>query len=746
MIGQLNPTQLSSKLASMSDEQLRQYATLHQNDPYVLAIASDVANQRAATRQATVPPQTPQNTVVQQLISRMAQLPVVQGSQGQQMPTQQAAPQQSAPQQAAPQQAATSGIANLPAQNIARMKEGGIAGYAAGDVTKSDPKQAFALQYKDLAEQVGAELGVDPGLIIAQWGLETGWGSKTVGQYNFGNIKDPTGKGPRAKDVAEGSYDSYRQYNSPAEFAADYVAQMKRNWPGALGAGSDPVKFAEGLKNGRLGAYATAPNYGAVLANTFNSLVPSAQAAPAPPQTQARPSPGKRFPTPEEMAAIRGGVPLLANSDIELPPSARPAAASEKPSVSPLQHVLGAGETLLTLGSGTVAPFVGAVKSGTQRLVGSPVDEAQFHRNVESSIYTPRTEAGRQQVEGIAKVAEELKIPPYIPTIGGVSGAARAARAAQEAERAAANAAAASAKVAAPRLTPPAAAATTPARERSLAAARQAEFQSDQAAARTAQTQAADAAQAAAARRTGVQRQQADMAYAQGAAQRAGLAGIAGMGAQTVAAANAPVAAATAAPRAEMPRAPRQISETERNAMLEANASPATAAASVAVAEKALSPEQRKGMSWEDLMMFGFALMAGQSPYALQNVGAAGIAALQGKQAREKAEREQAQSASKARQEEAMAKYYEAYAGAIERGAKEKNDVVAAETLVQKRMADWEKANKVLLLSNPNAGAAEEARIRREIYGQLGLEVARIPGAPAAADTSGFKVVGVRNP
>lgn len=93
-----------------------------------------------------------------------------------------------------------------------------------------------------------------------------------------------------------------------------------------------------------------------------------------------------------------------------------------------------------------------------------------------------------------------------------------------------------------------------------------------------------------------------------------------------------------------------------------------------------------------------------------------------------------------------MAKYYEAYAGAIERGAKEKNDVVAAETLVQKRMADWEKANKVLLLSNPNAGAAEEARIRREIYGQLGLEVARIPGAPAAADTSGFKVVGVRNP
>lgn len=743
-IGQLNPTQLSARLAVMSDQQLQQYAALHQDDPFVLAIAMDVKNQRDATRSTAVPPQTPQPTVVQQLLARMAQLPPAQGGQGQQMPAQQLA-QPPAPQQ--PADGDMSGIAKLPAQNIAQMKEGGIAGYAAGDVTTSDPKQAFALRYKDLAERVGEELGVDPGLIIAQWGLETGWGSKTVGQYNFGNIKDTTGKGPRAKDVAEGSYDAYRQYNSPEEFAADYVSQMKRNWPQALGAGRDPAKFAEGLQKGRLGPYATAPNYGAALANTFRSLVPSAQAAPVQPQTQAVPSPGKRFATADEIAQIRQGVPLLAQGDIELPPSARPAPTPEKPSVSPLAHIFkGAPETALTLGSGILAPVLGVAKSGLQRLAGFPVDEARVNKNVESYIYSPRSEAGRRQVEGIAQVAEELKIPPFIPAIGGVSGAARASRAAQTAERAAADAAAASAKVAAPRLTPPSTAATTPARERSLAAARQAEFQKDQAAAKAAQTQAADAAQTAAARRAGVQRQMADVGYAQGAAQRAGLAGIAGMGAQTAAAANAPAAETDMA--AAQPQGPREMGEAERNKFMEANASPQTVAASIAKAEKVLSPEQRKGMSWEDLMMFGFALMAGQSPYALQNVGAAGIAALQGKQAREKAEREQLLSASKAKQEEAMAKYYEAYAGAIDRGAKEKNDVIAAEKLVQDALAKWESSLQgKLAASNPTLRAQEEARLRREIYGQLGLEVTKIPGATAApADTGGFKVVGVRNP
>jgi hypothetical protein len=174
----------------------------------------------------------------------------------------------------------------------------------------------------------------------------------------------------------------------------------------------------------------------------------------------------------------------------------------------------------------------------------------------------------------------------------------------------------------------------------------------------------------------------------------------------------------------------------------------AAAAQAVDVAKQALPPEKRKGMGWEDLMMFGFALMAGKSPYAMQNIGTAGLAALQGKQEREKAEREERQTAGKQALEAAQAKYYEQYAGAIERGAKEKNDLLAAETLVQKRVGEWEKSleGKMAAMQNPNARAQIEDALRRQIYGQLGLDVSKIAGAPATGDTGGFKVVGVRNP
>lgn len=635
------------------------------------------------------------------------------------------------------------GIAKLPASNLQRMREGGIAGYAAGG-GQGDPKQAFAVQYKDLAERVGAELGVDPGLIIAQWALETDWGRKTVGKYNFGNIKDPTGKGPRALDKTEGSRDAYRTYDTPEAFAADYVEQMKKNWPGATGAGSDPGKFGAGLREGRLGAYATDPGYESKIASVFRSLVPSAQAATS--QT-ATPSPGKRFATPAEIAQIRQGVPLL-GGDVELPPSARPTATPEKPDVSPLAHIFkGAPETALTLGSGIFAPFLGVAKSGLERLAGRPVDDAQVNRNVESYIYRPQSEAGRQQIEGIAQVAEALKLPPFIPAIGGVSGTARAARAAREAERAAAEAAPASAKVAAVRLPPPSTPVTTPPLQRSpreilearrqadRTAAQQAALQADEAVAQAAQGRAATAAQQAAMQRSAIERQAANTAYAQGAAQRAGLAGLAGTAAQTA-------AAAPAAPVPTEARAPRAISETERNKFMEANAAPSAgdAAKAVAVAEKALPPERRKGMDWEDLMMFGFALMAGQSPYALQNVGAAGIAALKGKREREQAEREDTYRAALSKQAESLAAKYGAEVDMLKAGNSKMQKVVE---YADKMFDNFLNTTKTTL-GDRFSLTSEQANAKRleylhEAAKLYGLDPALLPSAVSGAATTNFK-------
>ena len=70
----------------------------------------------------------------------------------------------------------------------------------------------------------------------------------------------------------EKSRDSYKSYDSPEAFAADYTALIKRNFPKAVGAGSDIGAFSAGLQSGTKGAYATDPNYRKVLANTYKNL------------------------------------------------------------------------------------------------------------------------------------------------------------------------------------------------------------------------------------------------------------------------------------------------------------------------------------------------------------------------------------------------------------------------------------------------------------------------------------------
>ncbi|VWX63186.1 conserved hypothetical protein [Burkholderiales bacterium 8X] len=115
----------------------------------------------------------------------------------------------------------------------------------------------FAALYGDAASRAGAALGVDPSVILGQWGLETGWGRSVIpGTNNLGNVKDFAGGGVAATDNMTGSRDRYRAYPSPDAFAADYVSLVQRRYPGALGAGADPVKFAAGLQG-----YAEDPRY-----------------------------------------------------------------------------------------------------------------------------------------------------------------------------------------------------------------------------------------------------------------------------------------------------------------------------------------------------------------------------------------------------------------------------------------------------------------------------------------------------
>jgi flagellum-specific peptidoglycan hydrolase FlgJ len=144
-------------------------------------------------------------------------------------------------------------------------------------------KQEFQQRYGDAARRAGTALGVDPKFILAQWGVETGWGRSIIpGTNNLGNIKDFRGRGVAARDNATGRVDNYRAFDSMDAFADHYVSLIKRKYPNAVGAGSDGAKFAAGL-NG----YAEDGAYGSKILRSSNGLFPDSAPLPAGGRTQA---------------------------------------------------------------------------------------------------------------------------------------------------------------------------------------------------------------------------------------------------------------------------------------------------------------------------------------------------------------------------------------------------------------------------------------------------------------------------
>jgi len=131
--------------------------------------------------------------------------------------------------------------------------------YSAKDRIPSGSPREFADSVAPMLQPVADRLGVDPYLLAAQFGLETGWGKSVIrGTNNLGNIKDFSGSGVAATDNMTGSRDKYRAYDSPQAFADDYATLIEKRYPNAVGAGDDPVKFASALK---AGGYAEDPAY-----------------------------------------------------------------------------------------------------------------------------------------------------------------------------------------------------------------------------------------------------------------------------------------------------------------------------------------------------------------------------------------------------------------------------------------------------------------------------------------------------
>jgi len=168
------------------------------------------------------------------------------------------------------------------------------------------------------------------------------------------------------------------------------------------------------------------------------------------------------------------------------------------------------------------------------------------------------------------------------------------------------------------------------------------------------------------------------------------------------------------------------ISGNEMERMQEANQAPMTRDDIVKAAEEVTPVKERKGFSNDDLLTLGLSLLASKSPNFMTALGEAGLATVAGKKEREKTEREATKSGVELDYMKARTKEAEATAALIERGGKEKTMALEAEKMIQSHMADWMKSNEGKFAGiNQDGGLAkqrEEDRVRTAIYASLGLK------------------------
>ena len=146
-----NVMQITSTLRGMSDQQLQQYASMHKSDPFVFPLAfqeSQTRQQMRAGQAAQMAGQKPP-PVVDQDLAQMSPQP---------LPEEQ-------------------GIGAIPAQNLQRMADGGIAGYADGG------QQPGMFNYAQMAPAVDlhSDSGVTP-KSMASGGLAFKQGGSSVYQ------------------------------------------------------------------------------------------------------------------------------------------------------------------------------------------------------------------------------------------------------------------------------------------------------------------------------------------------------------------------------------------------------------------------------------------------------------------------------------------------------------------------------------------------------------------------------------
>jgi hypothetical protein len=755
-----NAEKLTSQMAMLPDQALKQMAMMHKSDPYILPLIISEDGRRKQMRQAAQAQMAgmPQPKVADAALAQMGQLPEEQG------------------------------IGMLPAPNMQRMADGGIAGY--GD-DQEGMAQGGMFDFAQRSEPVlrmagGGVPGYAKGVAVP----------RDLDAYIDEQAK-LNGISPAAlRAVIQAESGGKIDAQSKTSSAQGLMQLINRTFTKG---GGDPAKRKDPFENVRVGAKVLGEDAAALRKQLNRDIAPEElyathvlgrptgsrllQADPKMTMAQALKAAdpknadkiissnsklfgdGKKtvgevmqtFSTKMASAvpigtAQAGEPPKAAPQDLvsQIPGSkvAPPAPGEKDRYITGNQGVIGAGETALQYLTGALAiPTAGGaalLEQVPNVFSGRGLDRAEMEKSYREKAgqvtYEPRTVGGKAVSEGFGKTLEDLKIPAYLARVGAGTPKGPAARPSAEgiagiADQMKQAAAEQKAKVSNIRLENKTGEKPTlisnaegtdvmPEKTRASVATAFDDLAAAEKAARDAAAYEKAAIEAKNA--PDLSKYAGVMDEAQTEAARArGISALASMTPSSIEAQkNAPATDATT----KRPEVGESVSGTY-------DAEVPKPSDVIAAAKEATPAKDRKGFDNEDLLMLGLNLMANKSPNFFTALGESGIQTLTAKKAREKNETD-------IEYKDIMKKYY----GSL--GKKAEADAAYIASGEKNRMADRQKAaaliendlaafRKTMEGSMPQPGA--EAAKRRELtnyyFSLFGLDV------PATmASTAGVEI------
>ena len=682
-----NAEKLTSQMAMLPDAALKQMAMMHKNDPYVLPLIISEDGRRKQMRQAAQAQMggMPQPKVADAALAQMGQLPEEQG------------------------------IGSLPAPNIQRMADGGIAGYEDDEEGMATGGMGGMFNFAQQSEPVmrmagGGMTGYMPGFRdtgAVNAAFEAAL-QKTL-KYEGGYVADDAGKGPSNFGINKSANPDVDIKNLTKDKARELY--KKRYWDAIGGdalAAKDPALATV--------AFDTAVNMGV---NKAKQLVEQSKGDPtailsmrqqhydkliendpkkftpfkAGWQSRLADLAGSVIPSAQAGTLPAGGVQDLA--------SQIPGQRSQAPASTYDQQNSYFGRLADKMG---ISPEVQRNIANTANAMSgftSPINTVNRAVGTTSKALeaTPEMIANAQRAKQIAET-QRLTMQPAKAGLEALDEASQATRAAAEAARRARGV------------------------EQDVKAAKAAE-------------QSVDAANL-----TSKIARTTEEAIAAGPNARALDA------AKTANAAKALAGTQLAEekvkglfPEATRPEVGESVSGNYDKAPPPAEAAPKPSDL-IAAAKEATPTKERKGFGNDDLLMLGLSLLANKSPNFMTALGEAGIQTLGAKKEREKAETD-------LEYKDIMKKYYgslgskaEADAAYIKSGEKGRMaDRIKAAQLIEDDLAAFRKTMEGSM-AQPGAEAAKRKELTNYYFGLFGLDVPAT--MVATAPSAGFKVLGSR--